>query len=380
MAIATINGIPIFNATLETEECGIYRISLVDFPAVESNFVAYGKQGEMQKYSVLSEEKRLVRGVVLRADFPIYRNDTSFGEYYIVHSADMIRQTAQKMLREHRNNEVNIMHEALTEVKGVEMVQMFIKDTEAGVNPIGFEDIENGSLFAEYHVTNDEIWDAIKAGTFKGFSLEGIFTFQPKQAEEAITQSAVERFIKNTTMSIKQKLAKILARYKSLTTDNGIIVWEGEDDLKIGDAVFIESEEGERTPAPDGDYTLEDGTIIRVADGKVAEIVEVEPETEVEPTTEEVVEGEQTEEETPAEETPAEDDRVAKLEDRVAKLEEQIASLLEANATMSEQLSAIEKRPLAKPASEQFRSAQKIEPTGNRRTDKLLSKLPNFKK
>lgn len=375
MAIATINGIPIFNATLETEECGIYRISLVDFPAVESNFVAYGKQGEMQKYSVLSEEKRLVRGVVLRADFPIYRNDTSFGEYYIVHSADMIRQTAQKMLREHRNNEVNIMHEALTEVKGVEMVQMFIKNTEAGVNPIGFEDIENGSLFAEYHVTNNEVWDAIKAGTFKGFSLEGIFTFQPKQAEESITQSAVERFIKNTTMSIKQKLAKILAQYKSLTTDNGIIVWEGEDDLKIGDAVFIESEEGERTPAPDGDYTLEDGTIIRVADGKVAEIVEVEPETEVEPTTEEVVEGEQTEEE-----TPAEDDRVAKLEDRVAKLEEQIASLLEANATMSEQLSAIEKRPLAKPASEQFRSAQKIEPTGNRRTDKLLSKLPNFKK
>ena len=314
-----------------------------------------------------------MRGVVLRADFPIYRADNGMGEYYIVHSAEMIRQTAQKMLREHRNNEVNIMHQALTEVKGVEMVQMFIKDTEAGVNPIGFEDIENGSLFAEYHVTNEEVWGAIKAGTFKGFSLEGIFTFQPKQVEETITQSAVERFIKNTTMSIKQKLAKILAQFKSLTTDNGIIVWEGEDDLKIGDAVFIESEDGERTPAPDGDYTMEDGTIIRVEGGKVAEIVEVEPEAEVEPTTDEVVEEEQTEEETPAEETPAEDDRVAKLEDRVAKLEEQIA-------TMSEQLSAIEKRPLAKPASEQFRSAQKIEPTGNRRTDKLLSKLPNFKK
>ena len=58
MAIATINGIPVFNATLEAEECGIYRISLVDAPAVESNFVAYGKKGEMQKYSVLNDEKR----------------------------------------------------------------------------------------------------------------------------------------------------------------------------------------------------------------------------------------------------------------------------------------------------------------------------------
>ena len=369
MATATINGIPVFSATLEAEECGIYRISLVDFPAVESNFVAYGKQGEMLKYSVLSEEKRLVRGVVMRADFPIYRQDEQFGAYYIVHSPDMIRKTAQKFLKEHRTNEVNVMHEALTEVKGVEMVQMFIKDTEAGVNPIGFEDVENGSLFAEYHVSNDDVWSAIKAGIFKGFSLEGIFTFQPKEVAQEVTQSAVEHFIKNTTMSIKQKLAKILAQFRSLTTDNGIIVWEGEDDLKVGDAVFIESEDGERTPAPDGDYTLEDGVIVRVADGKVAEIVEVEPESEVEPTTEEVVE----------EETPAEDDRVAKLEDRVAKLEEQINSLLEANTAMKEQLSAIEKRPLAKPASEQFRSAQKIEPTGNRRTDKLMAKLPNLK-
>lgn len=372
MATAIINGIPVFNATLEAEECGIYRISLVDFPAVESNFVAYGKQGEMLKYSVLSEEKRLVRGVVMRADFPIYRRDEQFGEYYIVHSPEMIRKTAQKFLKEHRTNEVNVMHEALTEVKGVEMVQMFIKDTEAGVNPIGFEDVENGSLFAEYHVSNDDVWSAIKAGTFKGFSLEGIFTFQPKEVAQEVTQSAVEHFIKNTTMSIKQKLAKILAQFRSLTTDNGIVVWEGEDDLKVGDAVFVESEDGERTPAPDGDYTLEDGVVIRVEGGKVAEIVEVEP-------ADEVVEEEQPAEEAPADETPAEDDRVAKLEERVAKLEEQIASLLEANTAMKEQLSAIEKRPLAKPASEQFRSAQKIEPTGNRRTDKLMAKLPNLK-
>lgn len=378
MATATINGIPVFSATLEAEECGIYRISLVDFPAVESNFVAYGKQGEMLKYSVLSEEKRLVRGVVMRADFPIYRRDEQFGEYYIVHSPEMIRKTAQKFLKEHRTNEVNVMHEALTEVKGVEMVQMFIKDAEAGVNPIGFEDVENGSLFAEYHVSNDDVWSAIKAGTFKGFSLEGIFTFQPKEVAQEVTQSAVEHFIKNTTMSIKQKLAKILAQFRSLTTDNGIIAWEGEDDLKVGDAVFVESEDGERTPAPDGDYTLEDGVVIRVEGGKVAEIVEVEPETEVEPA-EEVVEEEQPAEEAPADETPAEDDRVAKLEERVAKLEEQINSLLEANTAMKEQLSAIEKRPLAKPASEQFRSAQKIEPTGNRRTDKLMEKLPNLK-
>lgn len=374
--IATIDGIPVFCATLETEECGIYRISLVDAPAVESNFVAYGKQAQAQKYSVLNDEKRLVRGVILRADFPIYRIDERLGEYYIVHSAEMIRQTAQKMLREHRNNEVNIMHEALTEVKGVEMVQMFIKDTNAGVNPVGFEDIENGSLFAEYHVTNDDVWSAIKAGTFKGFSLEGIFTFAPKKAEEVSFES-ITKYVKNASMSIKNKLAKILAQFRSLTTDKGILTWEGDKDLEVGDNVFVENEGGERTPATDGDYLLEDGVIVRVEGGTVAEIVEPNAEAEEAPF-EEDVEAEAEEEATPEAEPQAEpeEDRLAALEERVTALEEIIAQLREVNQSMSAQLKAIEEKPMAMPAQEQFRATPCITPSGNKRTDGLLRNLP----
>ena len=371
--IATIEGIPVFTDTLETEECGIYRISLVDAPAVESNFVAYGKQGEVQKYSVLNDEKRLVRGVILRADFPIYRRDERMGEYYIVHSAEMIRQTAQKMLREHRNNEVNIMHEALTEVRGVEMVQMFIKDTEAGVNPAGFEDIENGSLFAEYHVTNDTVWAAIKAGTFKGFSLEGIFTFQPKKAEEELSLESITKYVKSASMSIKNKLAKILAQYRSLTTDKGIISWEGDKDLEVGDNVFVEAEDGERTPAEDGEYILEDGVKVRVENGKVAEIVEPEAEEDTAEPAEENAEDATPEEEVPAE---PEADRLAELEARITALEEAFAQLREMIATMSAQLKAIEEKPMALSATEQLRATPNITPTGNKRTDGLLKNLP----
>lgn len=369
--IATIDGIPVFSATLETDECGIYRISLVDAPAVESNFVAYGKEQAAVKYSILSEEKRLVRGVILRADFPIYRIDDRIGEYYIVHSAEMIRQTAQKMLREHRNNEVNIMHQALTEVKGVEMVQMFIKDSEAGVDPIGFEEIENGSLFAEYHVTNNEVWAGIKDGTFKGFSLEGIFTFEPKQVEQEQTFESVTKYIKKASMSIKTKLAKILAQFRSLTTDKGVISWEGENDLEVGDSVFVESEDGERTPVEDGDYILEDGVIVRVEGGKAVEIIDPNTDVDAEPEDQPA----EQEAETPPESEP-EDDRIQALEDRVKALEDALKKLLEDNQTMAEQLRAIEQKPLAQPASEQFRSAPNIQPTGNKRTDGLLKNLP----
>ena len=345
----TIHGIPVFNATIDVEEAGIYRISLVDAPAMESDFVAFDKQVQKPKYSVLNDEKRLVRGVILRADFPIYRVHERIGEHFLIFSAETIRQMAQKFLREHRNNEVNIMHQALTEVKGVEMVQMFIKDTNAGVNPVGFEDIENGSLFAEYHVTNNDVWEAIKAGIFKGFSVEAIFNLAPKEAEEVSFES-ITKYLNKASMSIKNKLAKILAQFRSLTTDKGILTWGGDKDLEVGDNVFVENEEGERTPATDGDYLLEDGVIVRVEGGKVAEIIEPQA-------------------------TPGED-RLAALEERVAALEEIIAQLREVDQSMSAQIKALEEKPMALPAQQQFRATPTIAPTGNKRTDGLLRNLP----
>ena len=46
---------------------------------------------------------------------------------------------------------------------------------ESFFHPKGFEDYKDGSLFAEFKVNNDEIWEEIKKGTFKGFSLAGVF-------------------------------------------------------------------------------------------------------------------------------------------------------------------------------------------------------------
>ena len=137
----------------------------------------------------------------------------------------------------------------------------------------------------------------------------------------------------------------------------------------------MENEEGERTPATDGDYLLEDGVIVRVADGKVAEIIEpdAEADTDTEDNAEEVEA-----EEAPAEEPQAtpEEDRLAALEERVAALEEIIAQLREVNQSMSAQIKAIEEKPMALPAQEQFRATPTIAPTGNKRTDGLLRNLP----
>lgn len=283
--IVSIGGIPVYDAVILDSESGMMRISLVDDPAVMSNFQAFANKPRAMMYAVQDEEKRLVRGVIMRADFPIYRYSREMGEYYIIYKADQIRIMAEKYLLESRQNNVNLMHEDGSDVEGVQMVQYFIKGE--GVSVEGFEDIADGSLFAEFHVVNDEVWEAIKDGTYKGFSLEGFFELQPEENEEEVRSivdvldGAFRRlFQKSNTNQMtklsrfKTALAKMLQEFANVTTDKGVLGWDGDEELKVGDQVFIEDEEGNRTLAEDGDYTTEDGQIFVVAGGVVTEIKE----------------------------------------------------------------------------------------------------------
>lgn len=290
MAIVKIDGIPVYDATLG-EDGGMLRISLVDAPAVMADFVAFAHQKPVQMYRIEDEEQRMVLGVVMRADFPIYRRDDRIGEYYIIYRADTIREMAQKYLAEGRQNNVNLMHQG-GDVEGVEMVQYFIKGK--GLQPEGFEDIADGSLFAEFHVLDDAIWEKVKDGTYKGFSLEGYFDLVPEEDKEDVQRIVDDLDGKfnetqkpNKKMKVKKflkALGEALLKMGTITTDKGILAWDGEEDLKEGDRVYLEDEEGNRSDVEDGEYRTDDGKVINVVDGVVASInddsAEVAPQDE----------------------------------------------------------------------------------------------------
>lgn len=289
--IVTIGGIPVYQAVISDEETGMFKISLVDDPAVMSNFQAFDAKKKPVMYAIQDEEKRLVRGCIMRADFPIYRRDEQMGEYYIIYKAEEIRKMAEKYLLEGRQNDVNLMHREGSDVDGVQMVQYFIKGD--GIQVDGFDDCADGSLFGEFHVVNDSVWEQIKAGTYKGFSLEGVFDLVPEQDKDEIQEivdlldGAFKRIFKpNTFMSklskFKAALAKMLQEFGNVTTDKGVISWDGDEDLKAGDSVYVEDSEGNRTPAPDGDYKTDDNKVIVVVDGKVSEIKDAEAEVDSE--------------------------------------------------------------------------------------------------
>lgn len=322
--IATINGLPVYHATIGEETDGMIRVSLVDAPAVERDFVAMQEQKPLQRYAVESEDKHLVTGVVMRADFPIYRRSEDGFEYYIVYSADTIRKMAEKYLADGRANAVDLMHEG-EEVDGVQLVQWMIKGE--GVNPAGFEDIADGSLFAQYHITNEDVWQSVKNGDFRGFSLEGYFEIVPETDNGEVQRILKELYNQFNIKDMKMKqilanFAKILATLGSVATDKGVLVYEGDEDLKAGDAVKIETESGDRVDAEDGDYKTADGKVVTIAGGKVSEIKEAEKKEEVTEVTETEVKA--AEEET---EKPEEEDKGDDLAERVRVLEEVVKSL-----------------------------------------------------
>lgn len=416
--MANINGLPVFEALVDSEDTGMLRISLVDDPAVMSDFLAFaGEQRKVQRYAIADEDKHLVFGVVMRADFPIYRYDEDYGGYYIIYKAETIRRMAQKYLAEGRQNNVDLMHDG-HEVEGVEMVQAFLKDTAKGVAPAGFEDIADGSLFAEFHIEDEDIWAQVKDGTFKGFSLEGIFEMRPERDQKEVDDivSKTDNFSTNHKMSkmnkIKAMLAKLLASLASVTTDKGVLEWDGDEDLKAGDAVFVVNQDGEREAAADGDYITEDGKKIVVADGKVSEIVDQEAEVGSEPEGEEAfgrkatdkgellwegeedlkagdevfVENEGERQPAPDGEYATEDGKVIVVVDgKVAEIRdpeaevapednaEEVAELRRQVAALKKELAELKAKPMAQPAHEEVKASSVPGKTGIKGLDRLAA-------
>lgn len=396
--VATIAGIPVYNALVDDEGTGMLRVSLVDDPAIMTNFLAFDKDRKTITYRVADEERRLVFGVLMRADFPIYRNDPRFGEFYIVYTADTIRKMAEKYMAEDRQNNVDTMHDR-NDRYGITLVQYFLKDTARGIAPEGFDEVADGSLFAEYHIENDEVWAKIKDGSYRGFSIEIVNDLVPEEDAGKVAEiieetdgkfSSQEQHDMSKFARFKAGLARLLAQFGNVATDKGILAWEGDEDLKAGDEVFIEDAEGNRTPAPEGDYITTDAKTIRVADGKVAEIID--PEAEVDSAfgrkatdngeliwdgEEDLKEGDAVFIEEEGERRPAPDGeyrtedgktivvvegRVAEIRDTEAEVAPEDTEALRAEnealkaevASLKEQIATLSRQPAAKPAHEEI--------------------------
>ncbi len=273
--------LPIYLLTLNVENDGVSYVALVDRPAIRQDWVA---MCEENPFKFVDEEKRIIFGALMVPDAPIYRKNSTLGEHMVMFTADTIKQVAQKFFKNKNNANVNLMHNPEQKVDGCFITQSFILGDFVGtVN--GFEKLPVGTWFAEYKVENDEVWKSVKDGTFRGFSVEGLFSYSetPMEAEvaeflelikktdrsklyllsELQNMATVKELIEQAKLLFKEKLKFMEAKTKdgvAITIDGDAPALQAA--VRIGDAV-----------APDGDYTLEDGTILKVLAGVINEIV-----------------------------------------------------------------------------------------------------------
>lgn len=173
-----------------TSDLEVSFIGLVDKPAIEKNFVAFS---EHKAKFVLNEDKRIISGPAMIADLPIYRKDENLGEYYVVFNQQAIQTVVEKFSSKGYLKNFNLFHDENAKVTDVTIFNSFIVNDELGIKaPKNFEDLANGSWFITAKVNNDAVWEKVKAGEIKGFSIEGIFNYLPvakiKMTAEQLTQ------------------------------------------------------------------------------------------------------------------------------------------------------------------------------------------------
>lgn len=248
--------LPVYDITLDNWDMGIFATSLVDNPAIESDFIFMSKD-EMVKWLFSDEEKREVLGAVLVPDKLIYRRDAYGNEYYVKFTKEIIAELSQRMHEEGFNKYFTVAHELDAGVT-VKFLESWIKETEEdksvafGINePIG-------TLFMKVKIESDLIWESIKDGKLNGFSVE-------------LDASMIETNLQKQSMDFT-KLFK-----------NEIEV--GEDKLMFntlaeGEIVVKKVEDGEPS-FYSGNFTHE-GFEYEVEDGNINSVLELEQEPEVE--------------------------------------------------------------------------------------------------
>ena len=363
--------LPIIELTLEELEQGIDATALVENPAIQRNWMAF-KEHKSYEFKTHNEDKRILAGALMVADFPMYRNMNG-KEFFVKFSSETIEQLADRMVLNNKLTAFNFEHDSKKELADMHIQQFFIINTELGVNtPIGFEELPNGSLFAFVKVNNEQVWnDYVKTGIVKGFSIEGNFATKEEFSEQQIINE-LEKINKIDNMSdalkkLNELTDKLKAKFSSdvapteepkkeeevkmaeaMLTDGTIVMYEGE--LAEGTIVLLE----DGSAAPDGEHTFEDGTVISIEGGQVVAVAKpmTEQEMAIQKLTEMVTKLE-------TENAELKSNFEKSITESVAKVEEKFSAQIKESNKLTEDVLELVKTLVAEPTQHSFNTQSK---------------------
>ena len=198
----------LFELVVEEDGDGVFANSFVEEPAIERDFVFFNKHKEVT-FQAIDTEKRLVAGPLLIPNKKIIRMDEQMGMYNVFFKPETIETIARKFMKNKYNGEVTVEHDR--KVNGVYLTESWIIEQSAKdkSNLYGYT-LPKGTWFGIYKVDNDAVWNDVKMGKYKGFSIEGIFE------HKASTMKSSQLFSKDIDELNENEADVILSMIKNL--------------------------------------------------------------------------------------------------------------------------------------------------------------------
>lgn len=297
-------------------------ISMVTEPAIESDFVFLSKDKAIVKEAFSNDEKHMVYGAVLRPDFPIYRNDGE-NEYYLEFTSESIERMARDYMMNYRQGNVTIQHEEYA--NEVFMVESWIKqdmDKDKSVSVGLDKSLPIGTWFCGFYVNNNDVWERIKSGELKGFSVEAMID--------------LEDFAKVKKEDEFEMNESFWSKLKSIVNE---ALGKKEEKMEVNEPQVTEPQQTVQEPKVDEPIVTEPQQTVQ--EPQTTEPKPTEPQ-QTEPKVDEPKPNEPTVQE------PKVDDK-NQINDLIASLREEISSLKEANNVLVEKVNDLGKMPSANP-------------------------------
>jgi len=170
------------------KEDGVFAVSLVESPAIEENWVALSSHGIELK--VTDEERRVVVGMALVPEKRIYRKQNG-KEFNIWFSKETISKTQELYMRNLNANNATTEHQK--PVKDCTVIESWIvEDEKNDKSNIYNLNAPVGAWVIMMKINNDAEWEEVKKGTYKGFSIEGMFQgFEQLEASKQLTDEEI---------------------------------------------------------------------------------------------------------------------------------------------------------------------------------------------
>lgn len=224
----------------------LFAVSLVEDPAIESNFIALSKQKSSIK---LENEKRLLIGAALVPNKPIYRN-VNGNEFYISFDETTIEKLAQDFLANDYQHNITVDHQE--DANDIVIVESWIKTSENDKSVSYGLNEPIGTWFIGMKVNNDEIWQRVKDGFYKGFSIEAVVGLDELINNNNLQLAMDKEFIDKLREIIYEAIGKnpkaeeIVADVNEEVTENQPIQCADEEVAKLKEDVANLTAEVER--------------------------------------------------------------------------------------------------------------------------------------